>query len=83
MLEPVRQYIARAQTGHTFWLNQLQGASFDPYRVVNLPNLGYDYMSTTPEEIRLLAARYLAGQPGFRVAILPPVEVARAEPAGR
>ncbi len=31
--EPLRQLMTRAQTGHTFWLNQLQGSSFDPNRL--------------------------------------------------
>ena len=85
VIEPVRQYIARAQTGHTFWLNQLEGAAFDPYRVVNLPTLGSDYVGTTSEEIRQLAERYLLGHGGWRLAILPAgAELANgvAPPAG-
>ncbi len=70
-VEPVRQYISRAQTGHTFWLNQLEGAAFDADRVAQFPTLWLDYLGTTPEEIRQLAGRYLAGHNGFRLAILP------------
>ncbi|GAA0275702.1 insulinase family protein [Alteraurantiacibacter aestuarii] len=72
VIEPVRQNIARAQTGHTFWLNQMEGSAFDPYRVLNLPTLPVDYLGTTREEIRQLAQRYLAPERGFRLVILPP-----------
>lgn len=71
VVEPMRQYIFRAQTGHTFWLNQLQGGSFDPYRVANLPTLAADYILATREEMQALAQRYLAGHGGYRVSVLP------------
>ena len=69
--EPMRQLLMRLQTGHTFWLNQLQGATFDRNRLLYLPTLMRDYTQVTPEEMRMLAARYLAGHGGYRVAVLP------------
>lgn len=71
VLEPMRQYILRAQTGHTFWLGQVQGGAFDPVRVAQLPSLAADYILTTREEMQALARRYLAGHGGFRLAVLP------------
>ncbi|HYD23174.1 MAG TPA: insulinase family protein [Croceibacterium sp.] len=69
--EPMKQLLARLQTGHTFWLNQLQGATFDRNRLAYLPTVFSDYTDVTPEEVRALAARYLGGHGGYRVAVLP------------
>lgn len=74
VMEPVRQNIFRAQTGHTFWLNRMEGGTYDPLRLANLANLATlasDYMSTTPEEIRALAQRYLVSNGGLRIVVLP------------
>jgi zinc protease len=71
VIEPVRQGIFRAQTGHTFWLNQIEGGGFDPYRIANLPSLASDYMMTSNEEMRALAQRYLAGRQPFRLEVVP------------
>jgi zinc protease len=75
--EPMRQLLNRMQTGHTFWLNQLQGASFDRNRLAYLRTLMPDYTEITPEEMKALAARYLGQQGGFRVAVLPEGAVGR------
>ncbi len=72
VLEPIRQYLGRAQTGHTFWLNQLEGATFDINRMVHLRGWYADYADTTPEEVQLLAQYYLAGEHGaWRLVVLP------------
>ena len=70
MVEPSRQYLLRAQTGHTFWLNQLQGASFDANRVAYLPTIYVDFDEATVEEMQVLAAQYLA-RPGWKLQIVP------------
>lgn len=69
-VEPSRQFLLRAQTGHTFWLNQLQGAGFDPNRIAYLPTIYSDYDQATVEEMQELAKRYLA-RPGWRLQIVP------------
>ncbi|HWK42814.1 MAG TPA: insulinase family protein [Croceibacterium sp.] len=69
--EPMRQLLARMQTGHTFWLNQLEGATTDRNRLTWLPSLLNDYTRVTPEEMRALAARYLGSREGYRVAVMP------------
>ena len=71
VIEPVRQNIFRAQTGHTFWLNRMEGGTTDPLRLANLPSLASDYLVTTPEEIQALSQRYLVGSDGLRVTVLP------------
>jgi zinc protease len=83
VIEPMRQLLNRAQTGHSFWLSQLQGTSTDIYRLVNLRSLMSDYTSTTPLEMQALASRYFGPYSGFRIAILPEDPVGGAVPAGR
>jgi zinc protease len=79
--EPLLQLLNRAMTGHTFWLNLLQGSSFDNNRVAQLPTLMDDYTRVTPEEIRALAARYFGARSGWRLAVLPETGRATAVPA--
>ena len=69
--EPMRQLLNRMQTGHTFWLNQLAGATFDRSRVEHLSTLWSDYTATAPADLQALARQYLAGQPGWRLAVMP------------
>lgn len=71
VVEPMRQVIERAQTGHTFWLNQIEGGTVDPRIVESLFTLWSDFIETTPEEIRSLAEEYLQGHGGYQIAILP------------
>jgi zinc protease len=79
--EPMRQLVQRMQTGHTFWLNQIEGATTDRNRIASLPSLMADYTQVTPQEMKALAARYLGGHDGWRLAVLP--EQASARGAGR
>ncbi|WP_305095573.1 M16 family metallopeptidase [Croceibacterium aestuarii] len=69
--EPMAQMITRLQTGHTFWLNQLQGATTDPNLVANLRSLLRDYTQTPKEELETLAQKYLLPDKAFEVAVLP------------
>lgn len=69
--EPMAQLITRLQTGHTFWLNQLQGSTTDPNHIANLRSLLVDYTRTSPDELRALAAKYLDPGKSFRVEVLP------------
>jgi zinc protease len=69
--EPMLQLLNRAQTGHGFWLQQLQGAAFDGNRAAYLRTLMSDYTQVTSQEMQALAARYLGAQRGWRLAVLP------------
>ena len=71
VLEPMRQLLDRAQTGHTFWLNQVAGAAYDPARVQFIRSLWSDYTEPTPEQLRALAAKYFAAHGGWKLAIMP------------
>ncbi|RJY08060.1 M16 family metallopeptidase [Aurantiacibacter aquimixticola] len=78
VVEPARQFLMRAQTGHTFWLNQLEGAAFDANRLAYLPSIYADYDEATVAEMQALAQRYLSS-PGWQLQIVP----AESRDAGR
>jgi zinc protease len=65
------QLLNRAQTGHGFWLQQLEGSTFDRNRLIFLRTLMSDYTQVTTEEMRAIAARYLGAQRGWQLAVLP------------
>lgn len=69
--EPLRQLINRASTGNQFWVGQLEGSTNDRRRIAAVRSLLADYTQTTPEIMQFLARRYLAGTPGYRIAIIP------------
>ncbi len=69
--EPMRQLLDRAQTGHTFWLNQLSGTAGDAQRGIHIASLWRDYTQTSPAELQALAQQYLGSAQGWRLAVLP------------
>ena len=82
--EPLKQTLERLLTGHTFWLNIMEGTAFDSQRLEHVPSLFRDYTAVTPEEIRALAARYFGDRAGWHVAIKPQSAVAaQSAPAAR
>lgn len=76
--EPLLQLLNRAMTGHTFWLNLLEGSTTDPNKVRHLPSLMQDYTRVSAEELRTLAARYLGARQGWRLTVLPQEQAATA-----
>ncbi len=68
---PMRQSIARASSGNSFWLQQLQGASGDPRRLQSLSTLTSDYARITPEELQATAKRWLVQNKSFAMVVLP------------
>lgn len=69
--EPVAQAINRLQTGHTFWLNQVEGSTRDPNLLAHLRSLLSDYTNAAPAELRLLAIKYLVPGKSYKIAVLP------------
>ncbi|HTM95568.1 MAG TPA: insulinase family protein [Croceibacterium sp.] len=69
--EPMKQMLNRLITGHTFWMGQLEGASFDPQRATALRGLFVDYTEVTAADIQALAQKYLKEGGSWRLAIVP------------
>ncbi len=78
--EPLRQVIERSSTGNTFWMWQLEGASYDRNVVTALRTIYGDYTVTTPEKIQDLAQKYFVGD-GWKMMVLPEREKASARKA--
>ncbi|WP_367947416.1 M16 family metallopeptidase [Sphingopyxis sp. BSNA05] len=71
VVEPLRQLIARASSGNSFWMSQLEGASYNPRKFTALQTLLRDYTAITPEEVQALAVKYLDDAKKWKLAVLP------------
>jgi zinc protease len=71
VVEPMKQLLNRLITGHTFWMGQLEGASFDPQRATALRTLFVDYTEVTAADIQALAQKYLKEGGSWRLAVMP------------
>ncbi len=71
VVEPLRQLIARASSGNSFWMSQVEGASFNPQKFVVLRSLLSDYTVITPEEVQALAMKYLVDETEWKLVVLP------------
>ncbi|WP_321323638.1 insulinase family protein [uncultured Parasphingorhabdus sp.] len=74
VVEPLRQLIARASSGNSFWMSQLEGASYNPRKFAALQTLLRDYTVITPEEVQALAIKYLDDAKKWKLAVLPEAE---------
>ncbi|OQW79338.1 MAG: peptidase M16 [Proteobacteria bacterium ST_bin14] len=70
-LVPYLQYIARASTGNTFWLNQLESGAFDPRRLTAINSLAADLQGTTPEVLQQTALKYLKPDRAWLLQVMP------------
>lgn len=70
-VKPLRELIARASTGSSFWLAQLGGVSFTPAKVAATETVSSDYQRITPEELQETARRWLVPEKEFRLIVLP------------
>ncbi len=68
---PMKQTIARASSGNTFWLSQLAGVSNEPRRLKSLATLSADYARITPAELQETAKRWLVPEKSFSMVVLP------------
>jgi zinc protease len=68
---PLRQLIARAASGNTFWLSQLSGITREPRKEQALISLSTDYGRITPEELQATAKRWLVPGKELRMTVLP------------
>ncbi len=70
-VEPIKQYIGRASSGNTFWLQQLKGAAFNPERFVALGHLYSDFTNVTPARLQALAAQYFRDDKAWKLTVQP------------
>ncbi|MGL5840052.1 MAG: M16 family metallopeptidase [Sphingorhabdus sp.] len=70
-LQPMVQYIERATTGNLFWMNELEGATYDPARYEALGRLYSDYSKVTPQQLQALAQKYLVDAKAWKLVVEP------------
>ena len=68
---PMQQYVMRASTGNTFWLNLLGGATYDPRLIDTARSIVVDYSSVTPEQLQAVAAKYLRPDKDWTMEVVP------------
>jgi zinc protease len=68
---PLRQFIARASSGNTFWMNQLAGLSQDKSKVDALRTLSSDYGRITPAELQETAKRWFIQDKAMMLVVKP------------
>ncbi len=73
-LEPILQYVERATTGNLFWMNELEGATYNAARYEALGRLYSDYSKVTPEQLQALARKYLVDAKAWTMVVEPDAE---------
>ncbi len=70
-VEPTKQSVERATSGNMFWLSQMEGASYQPQRLVALTRLYNDYAKVTPARMQELAKRYFVAERAWMMVVEP------------
>ncbi|WP_260599501.1 M16 family metallopeptidase [Sphingomonas endolithica] len=70
-VKPMKELILRQATGNQFWLNQLQGASYDPGRIKALRDMFREVAQVTAPQIQAVAERYLRPEKDWTMAVMP------------
>jgi len=81
-LVPTAQMVVRRSSGNPFWMQQTEGGTFDPKRFAAINSIARDYGATTPLELQMLAAKYLAPQKDWSMVVLPEGKPAATTAAG-
>jgi zinc protease len=71
VIEPLRQQITRATSSSAFFMQELEGATYDPARFNAVRTLLSDYTRVTPAQMQALAARYLGPDRSWRLQVVP------------
>ncbi len=68
---PLRQFIARASSGNTFWMSQLAGLSQDKGKVEALRTISSDYGRITAAELQETAKRWFQQDKAMMLVVKP------------
>jgi zinc protease len=75
---PMQQYVMRASTGNTFWLNLLSGAAYDPRKIASARSILLDYQNVTAADLQAVAAKYLRPDRDWTMEVVPKAVAAKA-----
>jgi zinc protease len=70
-VEPIKQYIDRASSGNTFWLQNLKGAASNPGYFKALGHLYSDFSNVTAAGLQALAQRYFRDDTAWKLTVQP------------
>ena len=70
-VEPIKQYIDRASSGNSFWMQQLEDSTYDQRKFTALAKLFSDYSNTTPAKLQELAKRYFVASKAWKMVVEP------------
>jgi zinc protease len=87
LLGSYKQAVARASSGNQFWLQQMDGAAYDPRIAAATLHLGRDLDAITAASLQAVAAKYLKPDKDWTMVVVPKkvaagIEAARGEMAG-
>jgi zinc protease len=82
-LEPIKQYIDRASSGNTFWLQNLKGAGFNSRYFTALSHLYTDFNGVTAAGLQELAKRYFRDDTAWKLTVQPEKSKVGATTAAR
>ena len=68
---PLRELIARASSGNSFWLNQLLGVTREPRKIDALRTLSSDYGRITVAELQETAKRWFIQNKAMMLIVKP------------
>ncbi|MGN6818912.1 MAG: M16 family metallopeptidase [Sphingomonas sp.] len=74
---PMQQYVMRASTGNTFWLNLLADATYDPRKIATARSILMDYQNVTAADIQAVAAKYLRPDKDWTMEVVPKAVAAK------
>jgi zinc protease len=74
---PMQQYVMRASTGNTFWLNLLSGAAYDPRKIASARSILLDYQNVTAADLQAVAAKYLRPDKDWTMEVVPKAVAAK------
>jgi len=68
---PMTQALIRQSTGNQFWMNQLEGATYDPRRIDAFRRVLSDYTGMTAADIQATARKYLRPDTDWTMEVVP------------
>jgi zinc protease len=71
VITPLRELIARASSGNTFWMSQLAGVTREPRKIVALKSMTSDYGRISPGDIQDTARKWLVPAKEFALVVKP------------
>jgi len=70
-IEPMKQLVLRQATGNSYWLNQVENATYDPRRIEGLRQMFRDLGGANSAMLQVVAQKYLKPDVDWTMAVVP------------